>query len=223
MPRGATARHADSDVRGLCGRDYARHVVRAAPRSLAWSGDLRRLHALVLVRYAAGATTSTAVKNLAGAPRSSEHSGWSNRASIENRLQLYAKLAAVEILARYLPIVELTTALCTALAIGGGGWLVLYGRASLGTVSAFALYLLTCAPRDPTRATPKSSRPSGKSAFMVGFRPKSAALPRRRVNEARCSRPANASWSRSVAARWWRPKCSSWMSPPRASTRARSE
>jgi len=97
------------------------------------------------VRERVSATTSTLVENLAGAkvvqafgqeqPRIDRFLG-------ENQAQLDANLAAVEIQARYLPVVELTTALCTALAIGGGGWLVLHGQASLGTVSAFALYLL---------------------------------------------------------------------------------
>ena len=97
------------------------------------------------VRERVSATTSTLVENLAGAkvvqafgqeqPRIDRFLG-------ENQAQLEANLTAVEIQARYLPVVEITTALCTALAIGGGGWLVLHGQASLGTVSAFALYLL---------------------------------------------------------------------------------
>jgi ATP-binding cassette, subfamily B, bacterial len=106
----------------------------------------RRSRAAYLeVRERVSATTSTLVENLAGAkvvqafgqeqPRIDRFLG-------ENQAQLEANLAAVEIQARYLPVVELTTALCTALAIGGGGWLVLHGQASLGTVSAFALYLL---------------------------------------------------------------------------------
>src|SRR6478752_6101643 len=97
------------------------------------------------VRERVSATTSTLVENLAGAkvvqafgqeqPRIDRFLG-------ENQAQLEANLAAVRIQAHYLPVVELTTALSTALAIGGGGWLVLHGQASLGTVSAFALYLL---------------------------------------------------------------------------------
>ena len=106
----------------------------------------RRSRAAYLeVRERVSATTSTLVENLAGAkvvqafgqeqPRIDRFLG-------ENQAQLEANLAAVRIQAHYLPVVELTTALCTALAIGGGGWLVLHGQASLGTVSAFALYLL---------------------------------------------------------------------------------
>jgi len=106
----------------------------------------RRSRAAYLeVRERVSATTSTLVENLAGAkvvqafgqeqPRIDRFLG-------ENQAQLEANLAAVRIQARYLPVVELTTALCTALAIGGGGWLVMHGQTSLGTVSAFALYLL---------------------------------------------------------------------------------
>jgi ATP-binding cassette subfamily B protein len=105
----------------------------------------RSRSAYLEVRERVSATTSTLVENLAGAkvvqafgqeqPRIERFLG-------ENQLQLAANLAAVEIQARYLPLVETTTAVCTALAVGGGGWLVLHGQTSLGTVSAFALYLL---------------------------------------------------------------------------------
>ena len=106
----------------------------------------RRSRAAYLeVRERVSATTSTLVENLAGAKvvqAFGQEQPRIDRFLSENRAQLDANLAAVRIQARYLPVVELTTALCTALAIGGGGWLVLHGQASLGTVSAFALYLL---------------------------------------------------------------------------------
>ncbi|HKO52939.1 MAG TPA: ABC transporter ATP-binding protein [Polyangiaceae bacterium] len=105
----------------------------------------RSREAYLEVRERVSATTSTLVENLAGAkvvqafgqeqPRIDRFLG-------ENQAQLEANLAAVRIQARYLPAVELTTALCSALALGGGGWLVLHGQTSLGTVSAFTLYLL---------------------------------------------------------------------------------
>ncbi len=106
----------------------------------------RRSRAAYLeVRERVSATTSTLVENLAGAKvvqAFGQEQPRIDRFLSENQAQLDANLAAVRIQARYLPVVELTTALCTALAIGGGGWLVLRGQASLGTVSAFALYLL---------------------------------------------------------------------------------
>jgi len=106
----------------------------------------RRSRAAYLeVRERVSATTSTLIENLAGAKvvqAFGQEQPRIDRFLAENKEQLNANLAAVEIQARYLPIVELTTATCTALAIGGGGWLVLHGQASLGTVSAFALYLL---------------------------------------------------------------------------------
>src|SRR3954471_17471288 len=97
------------------------------------------------VRERVSATTSTLVENLAGAKvvqAFGQEQPRIERFLTENQAQLDANLAAVHIQARYLPVVEVTTALCTALAIGGGGWLVLHGQTSLGTVSAFALYLL---------------------------------------------------------------------------------
>lgn len=106
----------------------------------------RRSRAAYLeVRERVSATTSTLVENLAGAKvvqAFGQEQPRIERFLLENQQQLDANLAAVQIQARYLPVVELTTALSTALAIGGGGWLVLHGQASLGTVSAFALYLL---------------------------------------------------------------------------------
>jgi ATP-binding cassette subfamily B protein len=53
-----------------------------------------------------------------------------------------ANIEAITTQAQFLPVVEGTTALSMALTLGGGGWLVIHGRASFGTVSAFALYLL---------------------------------------------------------------------------------
>ena len=106
----------------------------------------RRSRAAYLeVRERVSATTSTLVENLAGAKvvqAFGQEQPRIERFLAENQAQLEANLSAVQIQARYLPVVELTTALCTALCIGGGGWLVLHGQASLGTVSAFALYLL---------------------------------------------------------------------------------
>jgi ATP-binding cassette subfamily B protein len=105
----------------------------------------RSRSAYLEVRERVSATTSTLVENLAGAKvvqAFGQEQPRIKRFLAENQQQLAANLSAVEIQARYLPIVELTTALCTALALGGGGWLVLHDQASLGTVSAFVLYLL---------------------------------------------------------------------------------
>jgi ATP-binding cassette subfamily B protein len=106
----------------------------------------RRSRAAYLeLRERVSTTTSTLVENLAGAKVVQAFGQEQPRIARflrENAAQLDANLAAVRIQAHYLPVVELSTALSTALAIGGGGWLVLHGQASLGTVSAFALYLL---------------------------------------------------------------------------------
>lgn len=50
-------------------------------------------------------------------------------------------MRSVKIAAWYLPIVDFSGALATALAIGVGGWMVRDGRITLGTVAAFILLL----------------------------------------------------------------------------------
>lgn len=48
---------------------------------------------------------------------------------------------SVRVAAWYLPIVEFSSAITTALALGVGGWMVREGQISLGTVAAFVLIL----------------------------------------------------------------------------------
>lgn len=105
----------------------------------------RSREAYLEVRDCVGRTMSTLIESLSGvkvvqafgqeAPRTA-------RFLAQNTAQLDANIAAVRLQAEYLPLVELSTALSTALALGGGGWLVIHDQASLGTVSAFTLYLL---------------------------------------------------------------------------------
>ncbi|MGD0676686.1 MAG: ABC transporter ATP-binding protein [Polyangiaceae bacterium] len=105
----------------------------------------RSRRAYLDVRERVGATTSTLVENLTGAKVVQAFG--QERARIErfvgeNRRQLDANIDAIVVQARYLPVVELTTVLSTAIALGAGGWLVWHGQATLGSVTAFALYLL---------------------------------------------------------------------------------
>src|SRR5579875_2570128 len=58
-----------------------------------------------------------------------------------NQAQYDANLHAVKISARYFPIVEFTNAAATAVIIGFGALLVHWHRTSIGTVSAFVLFL----------------------------------------------------------------------------------
>ncbi|MGD0678102.1 MAG: ABC transporter ATP-binding protein [Polyangiaceae bacterium] len=64
------------------------------------------------------------------------------RFSVANGRLCDASVAAAVVQATLLPAVELTTVLSNVLALGGGGFFVLEGRETLGTVSAFSLYLL---------------------------------------------------------------------------------
>ena len=58
-----------------------------------------------------------------------------------NREQYHANIAATKISAWYFPVVEFSGSAATAVVIGVGGILVHQGRATVGTVAAFVLYL----------------------------------------------------------------------------------
>jgi ATP-binding cassette subfamily B protein len=97
------------------------------------------------VRECVSVTMSTLVENLTGAKvvqAFGQEPARIERFVRENRGQLDANIEAVKVQARYLPVVELTTTTALALALGAGGWLVLHRQATLGSVSAFTLYLL---------------------------------------------------------------------------------
>lgn len=63
------------------------------------------------------------------------------RFAATNRRLYETHMDSVRIAAWYLPIVEASGALATAVVIGVGGWWVAIGRISLGTVAAFVLIL----------------------------------------------------------------------------------
>jgi ATP-binding cassette, subfamily B, bacterial len=62
--------------------------------------------------------------------------------SRRNRDQLDANIASLWISLQYFPILELSGVVCTAAVVGIGGVLLHRGEVSIGTVSAFVLYLL---------------------------------------------------------------------------------
>ncbi len=105
----------------------------------------RSRRAYLTVREQTGRTLSTMVESLAGIKVVQAFG--QDRARLarflgENDKLFASGIEAIGAQARFLPVVEATTALSTVLALGGGGWLVSHGRVSLGTVSAFTLYLL---------------------------------------------------------------------------------
>ncbi|GII01452.1 ABC transporter ATP-binding protein [Planobispora takensis] len=59
-----------------------------------------------------------------------------------NRRLLRANVTAVRVQAEYLPVLEFAGAAATALVLGAGGLMVAGGELSLGTMTAFVLYLL---------------------------------------------------------------------------------
>ncbi len=64
-----------------------------------------------------------------------------DRFAVTNRDLYLTHMKSVRVAAWYLPIVEFTGALTTALAVGVGGYWVFTGRLTLGTVAAFVLIL----------------------------------------------------------------------------------
>ena len=58
-----------------------------------------------------------------------------------NRRQYDANVQSVRVQARYLPVMELLPVASSCIALGLGGWMVIEGRLTVGTLSAFLLYL----------------------------------------------------------------------------------
>jgi ATP-binding cassette subfamily B protein len=105
----------------------------------------RSRRAYLTVRERTGRTLSTMVESLAGIKVVQAFGQDRSRLATflgENDRLFASGIEAIGVQARFLPVVEATTALSTVLALGGGGWLVSHARVSLGTVSAFILYLL---------------------------------------------------------------------------------
>lgn len=99
----------------------------------------------LVVRERTGRTLANLVESLAGVKvlqAFGQDTPRIARFRRDNEDQYAANIAAIVTQARFLPIVEGATASSLVLTLGGGGWLVIHGYASFGTVSAFALYLL---------------------------------------------------------------------------------
>jgi len=100
--------------------------------------------AYLVVRDRIGQTLSTLQESLAGirvvqafGREEEQHSRFVDH----NQAQFEANVHAVRLSARYFPIVEFTNAAATAVIIGFGALLVHWHRTSIGTVSAFVLFL----------------------------------------------------------------------------------
>jgi len=100
--------------------------------------------AYLVVRDRIGQTLSTLQESLAGirvVQAFGREEEQYSRFVDHNQAQYEANVQAVRLSARYFPVVEFTNAAATAIVIGFGGLLVHWHRTTIGTVSAFALFL----------------------------------------------------------------------------------
>src|SRR3954471_13492802 len=100
--------------------------------------------AYLLVRDRIGSTLSALQEGLAGVRviQAYAREDVQTRRFIGTSRELYeAHMDSVRISAWYLPIIELSSALTTAAAVGVGGWLVHRGDVTIGTVTFFLLTL----------------------------------------------------------------------------------
>jgi ATP-binding cassette subfamily B protein len=107
--------------------------------------QVRSRRAYQQVRERVSQTLGTLVESLAGikvVQSFGQEPARLRRFLDDNQRQLDANLGAIRVQARFLPVVELSTLFTTVLTLAAGGWGVARGWVSLGTVSAFALYLL---------------------------------------------------------------------------------
>ena len=100
--------------------------------------------AYLVVRDRIGQTLSTLQESLAGirvVQAFGREDEQYTRFVGHNEAQYEANIHAVRLSARYFPIVEFTNAVATAIIIGVGGLLVHWHRTTIGTVTAFVLFL----------------------------------------------------------------------------------
>ncbi len=100
--------------------------------------------AYLVVRDRIGQTLSTLQESLAGirvVQAFGREEEQFSRFVDHNQAQFDANVHAVRLSARYFPVVEFTNAAATAVIIGFGALLVHWHRTSIGTVSAFVLFL----------------------------------------------------------------------------------
>ncbi len=113
----------------------------------------RSYQAYLQVRERVGMTLATLVESLAGVRLVKAFVQEDQRIArfdADNDRLLAANVTSVKLMAGYLPVVEICTSWSLAFALGGGALLVRHGYTTLGTVSAFALYLLLAF--DPVQA-----------------------------------------------------------------------
>lgn len=100
--------------------------------------------AYLAVRDSVGSTLSSLQEGISGVrivQAFARESIEADRFAVTNRRLYDRHMDSVRVAAWYLPIVEFTGALTTALALGIGGFWVSTGRLTLGTVAAFVLIL----------------------------------------------------------------------------------
>jgi len=100
--------------------------------------------AYLVVRDRIGQTLSTLQESLAGirvVQAFGREEEQFSRFVDHNQAQFDANVDAVRLSARYFPVVEFTNAAATAIIIGFGALLVHWHRTTIGTVSAFVLFL----------------------------------------------------------------------------------
>jgi ATP-binding cassette subfamily B protein len=105
----------------------------------------RSRRAYLVVRERVANTLGTLVESLAGirvVQAYCQEASRIERFLRDNEGHCEAILVASRVQATFLPVIEISTVLSIALTLGVGGWLVVHGRETLGTVSAFSVYLL---------------------------------------------------------------------------------
>jgi ATP-binding cassette, subfamily B, bacterial len=101
--------------------------------------------AYLVVRERVGQSLSTLVESLAGirvVQAYAQQDARRERSLRENAAHGEASVRAAAVQAQFLPVLELTTATSSVLALAAGGYLALEGRETIGTVTAFCVYLL---------------------------------------------------------------------------------
>jgi ATP-binding cassette, subfamily B, bacterial len=97
------------------------------------------------VRERLGATLGTLVESVAGirvVQAFVQEEARRERFVRESERLCEAGVAAARVQAGFLPVIELSTMVSTVLTLGVGAWLVRQGVETVGTISAFCLYLL---------------------------------------------------------------------------------
>ncbi len=100
--------------------------------------------AFLAVRDSVGTTLSSLQEGISGVrivQAFARESAEAEKFAVTNRQLYRTHMDSVKVAAWYLPVVEIAGAITTAIALGVGGWLIVEGQVTLGTVAAFILIL----------------------------------------------------------------------------------